>query len=37
MFIGSWFQHGYSKMFAAVVGTLENELGTASRALSHSL
>jgi hypothetical protein len=37
MFIGSWFQDGYGKMFAVVVETLEKELGPSGRASSHPL
>jgi hypothetical protein len=37
MFMGSWFQDGYGKMFAVVVETLEKELGPSSRASSHPL
>jgi hypothetical protein len=37
MFMGSWFQDGYGKMFDVAVETLEKELGTSSRASSHPL
>jgi hypothetical protein len=37
MFIGSWFQNGYDKMFAVVVETLEKELGPSNRASPHPL
>ncbi len=37
MFMGSWFQDGYGKLFDVVVETLEKELGTSSRASSRPL
>jgi hypothetical protein len=37
MFIGSWFQDGYDKMFAVAVETLEKELGPSNRTSSHPL
>jgi hypothetical protein len=37
MFMGSWFQDGYGKLFNVVVENLEKELGTSGRASSHPL
>jgi hypothetical protein len=37
MFMGSWFQDGYGKMFDVAVETLEKELGTSSHPSSHPL
>jgi hypothetical protein len=37
MFMGTWFQDGYGKMFYVVVEALEKELGTSSRASSRPL
>jgi hypothetical protein len=37
MFMGTWFQDGYGKMFDVVIKTLEKEFGTSSHASSHPL
>ena len=37
MFMGTWFQDGYGKMFDVVVKALDKEFGTSSRASSHPL